>query len=1041
MNESVLQALMRLFAIVANVNDEGFARNERDVVVEYLQRQFSNELVEQYLLFFDQYLREYHHINREISDDELIQQHLEKSNDIETLCVKLNNELEQQQKILILLYLLDFIKRDEEPSKREIDFITTVAVNLRIGQGEFSDTKSFTFDNINEVKSKSNLLFIDGGTAPKEKQIKHLYIDKLEGRIIVLHILSTNTYVFRYNGPQALLMNGHNIKANRSYIWDFGSVIKNPRFGSIYYTWVAGRFIKAISKSNFVFTAKNIEYSYGNGPNGIKRFNLNEESGRLIGIIGGSGSGKSTLLKVLSGVIKPKRGTIQINGFDIHENKEELKGITGYVPQDDTLIKEFTVYENLYFNARLSFSKSTEEQIKTIINEALLNFDLVEARNLHVGDSFSTFLSGGQRKRLNIALELLREPSVLFVDEPTSGLSSADSEKVMNLLKRQTFKGKLVFANIHQPSSEIFRLLDKLLVVDQGGRIIYYGNPIDAIGYFKRINHFVDAEESECLTCGNIDVDQILRNVEARVIDVNGRLTRTRKISPQEWYDIYMERIDPAIRRIRRPFNAIIPKNFYRIPTRLNQFKIFLQRDVLKKLKNQQYQVITLLEAPVLAMILSFYTRSARDVSGALTNYSFSHNANIPAYLFMSVIVALFLGLVISAEEIFKDRKILERERFLSLSRWSYMSSKITIMFLISAIQMFLFVFIGNHILGIENMTWRYFLILFTTSCWANVIGLNISSGLKSVVTIYILVPLILVPQLLFSGVVVNFRNLNKAIYSDKYVPAVGEIMTSRWSYEALVVTQFKDNPFEKNIYGPERLVDEAMYNKAYLIPKIQSTLDELKTNIDNRKEFETLQNDFGIVRNETRKIAFNLQVPVPEFLADLQVDRFTEDTYQKEKEFLDQAWKSYNADYLDALKLKEQALDVLMNKKRSTDALINLKREYYNDQLASLVKNEKEMIEMYVVGKDIIRLKNPIYTLPESNFGRAHFYAPYKKVAGTYIDTFWFNIIVIWLWTGFWFAVLYYDILKKLMNYFDSIKIQRFNRRILLILKQYEIR
>ena len=141
----------------------------------------------------------------------------------------------------------------------------------------------------------------------------------------------------------------------------------------------------------------------------------------------------------------------------------------------------------------------------------------------------------------------------------------------------------------------------------------------------------------------------------------------------------------------------------------------------------------------------------------------------------MAVIVALFLGLVISAEEIFRDRKILERERFLSLSRVSYLFSKITIMFIISAVQMLLFVIIGNTILEIKMMNWRFFLVLFSASCWANLIGLNISAGFKSIVTIYILVPLILVPQLLFSGVVVDFHNLNKAIYSAKYVPAIGE--------------------------------------------------------------------------------------------------------------------------------------------------------------------------------------------------------------------------------------------------------------------------
>ena len=135
----------------------------------------------------------------------------------------------------------------------------------------------------------------------------------------------------------------------------------------------------------------------------------------------------------------------------------------------------------------------------------------------------------------------MREPSILFIDEPTSGLSSADSEKVLNLLKRQTFKGKLIIANFHQPSSDIFKMLDKLLVMDQGGRVIYYGHPTSGITYFKKASQHADAEESECLSCGNVNTDQILRIVEARVVDANGRLTRKRKISPQEWYQKYLE--------------------------------------------------------------------------------------------------------------------------------------------------------------------------------------------------------------------------------------------------------------------------------------------------------------------------------------------------------------------------------------------------------------------------------------------------------------------------------------------------------------------
>ncbi len=1035
MNESVLKALMRLFAMVANVNEEGFARNERDVVSEYLQRQFSKELVDQYLSLFDSYVEEYHQEQKSRLEVELDRVDHDRSNAIATLCEKLNTELEQAQKILVLLYLLDFIYSDEVLSNQELEFIKLVADSLKIPKLEFEDASSFTFDRIEKIKTVSNLLFIDKGLAPENKKIKHIHVEKIEGRIKVLHIVSTNTYVFRYNGNMDLLLNGHNIRPNRTYIWAVGSVLKNSRFGSIYYTWIAGRYIQATTKSNFVFEAKEIEFAYGNGPNGIKPFSLNEESGRLIGIIGGSGSGKSTLLKLLSGIIKPKRGSILINGFDIHKNNQKLEGVIGYVPQNDFLIKELTVFENLRYNARLSFSHYSDELISQVVDEALMNFDLVEARDLRVGDGLNTYLSGGQRKRLNIALELIREPSILFVDEPTSGLSSADSEKVMNLLKRQTFKGKLVFANIHQPSSEIFKLFDKLLVVDQGGRVIYYGNPHEAIGYFKRINHYVDAEESECLTCGNINPDQILRNVEARVVDVNGRLTRDRKISPEEWHSLYIEKIEPNIRKINRPYTNVIPESLYQIPGRWEQVKIFFGRDFWAKLKNHQYLFITLLEAPVLALILAFYTRSSKDMSGLPVNYNFGMNENLPAYLFMTVIVSLFLGLVLSAEEIFRDRKIMERERFLNLSRFSYLSSKINILFLISAIQMLLFVAVGNTLLEIRDMSWRYFLILFSASCWANMVGLNISSGFKSVITIYILVPLILVPQLLFSGVVVNFHNLNRSIYSAKTVPLVGELMTSRWAYETLVVTQFKDNRFQKEIFHPEMQISETMFKKAFLIPKLRKVVDECNGSSNENPLFKK-NNSIQLLINETEKIGADLNINTDNILADLRKGRFTDSNAIALNKFYNLAWKNYHSKYLKAVGEREKTLSTLNSLYAGNEGLTSMKYKYANNKLSALAKNDNEMVEYVVFDNEIVRLRDPIYTLPWLNNGRAHFYAPYKKFMGVYFDTFWFNLLVIWISTGFWFVCLYYDLLRKLITYFENMQMQRFNRRVLKIVK-----
>ncbi|MDP4209678.1 MAG: ATP-binding cassette domain-containing protein [Bacteroidota bacterium] len=1029
MNESILRALMRLFAIVADVNKEGHSDNERDIVMDYLDRQYSHEIVQKYINYFEQQVKHSHPEISHASDAEAHKQDTINEAVITELCNQINEELEQEQKLTALIYLLDFINRGEELPESELKTITTVAQQLKLKEDEFNDAKAFTFGEIKDIIHKDRLLFIDSQESTGDPEIKHLPNEKMEGRIVVLHLTSSDTYVFRYYGRLDLFLNGHNIKPNRSYIWSGGSVIKNSKIGSLYFSRMAGKFIQAGVESKFVFTADDIEFNYRNSNNGVKRFSLTEESGRLIGIIGGSGSGKSTLLNVLNGNIRPKRGSIRINGHDIHQEKERLKGVIGFVPQDDLLIKELTVFQNLYYNAKLCFSNYSEDQIKQLVERALVDFDLIEARDLNVGDAFTTILSGGQRKRLNIALELIREPSILFVDEPNSGLSSADSEKVITLLKRQALKGKLVISNIHQPSSDVFKMFDKLLVMDQGGRIIYYGNPIMAITYFKRASHYADAEESECLSCGNINADQILRIVEARVVDANGRLTRKRKTSPEEWYKMYLRDIDVKVRKTQREHDSSVPKNNFSIPNHFKQFKIFLKRDILAKFHNKQYLFINTVEAPLLAFILAFFTKNFTIIEG-VPRYIFGENTNIPAYLFMSVIVALFLGLVISAEEIFKDRKILKREKFLNLSRSSYMFSKIMILFSISALQMLAFVLIGNSMLGIKGMGFHYWLILFTTSCWANLIGLNISAGLNSVVTIYILVPLILVPQLLFSGVVVEFNKMHNRIADEKNVPVIGDMMTSRWAYEALMVAQFKDNQFEKYFYSSEKVARNAIYYKSYEIPELRMLISEsndLKSrNIDTIK----LGHRLLIVKNELLKICKDLNWSVPKTIDSVNVANYNTKISNSVISFINKSEKEYIRQYNDAINERDSRYDKLVKQLGGDDKFVVFKQTYYNKQVADIVTNEKEITEYSIQDGEMVRIKDAVYRTPDSRNWRSHFYAPIKHFLSMKLDTFWFNLMFIWMFSGFLFVLLYYDILRRIILYFDTLRLNRYNRR-----------
>ncbi len=271
-----------------------------------------------------------------------------------------------------------------------------------------------------------------------------------------------------------------------------------------------------------------------------------------------------------------------INGIDIHREPQRVEGVIGFVPQDDLLIEDLTVYQNLYYAAKLCFSDKPETEINALVMRVLEDLGLAETKDLRVGSPLHKTISGGQRKRLNIGLELLREPAVLFCDEPTSGLSSRDSENIIDLLKELSLKGKLVFAVIHQPSSDIFKMFDKLVILDTGGYQIYYGNPVDAIVYFKRSINLVNSEEGECHECGNVNPEQIFNIIETRVINEYGHFTSERKISAEQWNTIY--------RQNYKPFNVEPakeqPQSTLKIPSRFQQAHLFSLRDIQAKLHN-----------------------------------------------------------------------------------------------------------------------------------------------------------------------------------------------------------------------------------------------------------------------------------------------------------------------------------------------------------------------------------------------------------------------------------------------------------------------
>lgn len=1010
MSESILKALMQLFAIVANVDKDGISVKSRAIVESYLRQQLSKDQMEEYLKLFDEFVS-FHHRGISKKDGEKVRKRTS-SNSVKVLriCQQINEELKQEQKILALLQLLEFVSFGEEITEKELDFVKTVADIFNIPEEEYFNSLVFTLeDEIDKIPHKKNVLTIDKHLESQLEQVKHLQYTQLDGQIIVLFLPSINMYAFRYVGKTSLYLNGQVILTNRTYILPKGTAIRSHKIGSVYYSDIVSKFITSLLDQQITFIAKDVEFRFKNSTNGIHNFNFSEKGGELIGIMGGSGVGKSTLLNVLNGNLRPQKGIISINGYNIYSEKEQLEGVIGFVPQDDLLIDELTVYQNLYYSAKLCFKHHDDKQIKQLVNKVLEDLDLKATSDLIVGNPLKKTISGGQRKRLNIALELIREPLVLFVDEPTSGLSSMDSEMVMDLLKEQTLKGKLVIVNIHQPSSDIFKMFDKLLIMDRGGYLVYSGNPVDSVVYFKTMSNHVNANESECYNCGNINPEQVLQILEAKVVDEYGKTTRTRKIKPEEWAEMYQENMAKNIQIDEE--KSQLPQNEFKIPGKFKQFKIFSIRNILSKLSDKQYLLINFLEAPLLALILAYFTKYIQGTSENPSTYIFSANENIPIYMFMAVVVAIFVGLTVSAEEIIKDRQLLKRESFLNLSRFSYINSKVLVLFIISAIQTLTFIVIGNTIMEIKGMTFAHWLVLFSASCASNLIGLNISSSLNSVVTIYILIPFLVVPQLLFSGTMVKFDKLNKSISSYDHVPILGDLMPSRWAYEAIAVKQFRDNEYQKHFFYLEKGKSQANYIAAYLIPALNNKISQIT--YDNNEELR--EKNIKLLKKEIEKLNAITKKYIFEKTDKITTKELSKNLIAELQEHLKLITKYYQKRQNKALELIDKKIVDLS--KNNRNYLIDLKKNYYNDLLASLVQNKQELNKIYDSENGFVQLMDPIYKDPIDRNGRAHFYASVKQLGNQQIDTFVFNLVILWIFTFLLYILLLFDGLRKIIE------------------------
>lgn len=1018
MSEELLKAIVQLFAIVAK---ERITDEERANIKDFLSLHLNHEATRYYLSLFDEFCKANKRtVEPNLNVDAETLEFVDDWSQIMQIAKKVNQSLTTQQKAVLTVKIIELCYADGELSERQSNLVYYIGEALKIPQRDIKAIRTFVHGQDIEELSSKNILVIDEGSGGDDFPGPRITAKDLTGLIAILRLADIETYLIKYLGITPLYLNSVPLKSRKIDVFATGSAIRGAKIDPIYYSDIVGKFLFEESETDISFIGEHVFYHFKSGKAGLQNINIAETGGKLIGLMGASGSGKSTLLNVLNGSEKPSSGRVFINGIDVHKEPHKVDGVIGFIPQDDLLIEDLSVFENLYYSARLCFGNLSDEAIAERVEKVLVNLGLSEIRDLKVGSPMHKTISGGQRKRLNIGLELLREPTILFVDEPTSGLSSRDSENIMDLLKELALRGKMIFVVIHQPSSDIFKMFDTLIILDVGGFQIYYGNPTESVNYFQDIVNAANKIPGACPECGNINPEQVFNIIETRVVNEFGRFTHTRKVSPGQWYQYFKQKIKiPKIQEITDPLPVA-----QKIPGWLSQLKVFIIRDVLAKLANKQYLIVNLSLAPVLAIFIAYFVKYYDAVTTDTPNYIFYHNSNIPVYFFMSVVVALFVGLIISAEEIFRDRKILKRERYLNLSSSSYLVSKVIILFSLSAIQTIMFMALGNWILEIPLTELRYWLVLFSCSCFANMLGLNISSAFDSAVTIYILIPVLIIPQLLLSGVVISFDKFNPKVGTPNGIPVLGELMASRWAFEALMVTQFKDNPFEKQFYVYDQQAANANYKRLYFIPTLESRLATVinnRTRWRDRSEDNPVKKALDLLHTE---IGYELQkIGTDRFpeLDRLQIGKFDSTVYVKTDNFL-KVLKQYYGIKLAKANEKVDSVRAQLTERAGGESAYNaLRMNYTNDAVSDMVQNNSEINRILEWQGKLVQKYYPIYFTDHRPSNpvdfTSNFYVPTKPMFGTVFNTLYFNIAVIWVFTVILYITLYYQLLQKAIS------------------------
>ena len=631
--------------------------------------------------------------------------------------------------------------------------------------------ESATVEGRLSLEGRQGILFL-GRDASCNFEIKHPMVSLRHARLIISEF--GGLYVEDLGSSNGTYVNG--IRVKRKTALPPGSRVA---FGPVWYSLSEDgiHLIPASRPGEIVLEGRGLGVQVGGGRRILEDVSLAIHPGELVGLMGPSGAGKSTLMYALNGYQPPTSGAVTINGRDLYEQYDEFRGTIGYVPQDDIMHADLTVKEALYFSARMrlptDFSdKEIYEKIKQVISE----LGLEGTENTRVGNAERRGVSGGQRKRVNVAMELLTDPPLLFLDEPTSGLSSEDALSLMSLMRKLADSGKTIVLTIHQPSLEVYRLMDMLLVVgkdkasSEPGQLVYSGP-----AYPDAIEFFGGGKSAEA------SPDGVLRGLATRPAN--------------EWVGRFKnsEHYSRFVAKRLQGRRAHDYKNLSRRKRAggLSQYASLVRRGFLVKLKDIWNTGVLLVQAPLIALLIGVVFGPTLSEEIGVENYPDVARATATA-MFLLGVSALWFGCSNSAREIVAEGAVFRRERMVGLTIPAYVAAKLTVLAVLCVLQCGLLLFIVGWLGSIESSYAFLFVSLLVTAMVGVTIGLLISAAAKTAEVAAGVLPLVILPMVILGGILLPLKDLPRSPVPTHVLAAA---MPSRWSFEAVFVEEAKVRP------------------------------------------------------------------------------------------------------------------------------------------------------------------------------------------------------------------------------------------------------